>query len=145
MAMTRLEQGCSSESTEETHLEDGPNAPPNIAEKEAYHVGLILGKDGVVDLAGFRELSLGLEPHSEETLDAGGVLEALLEAGQAYLRDMRGEEVRGAEEGAENRSVLLHPRALGLRRRTPRQRSARTSATLSTSASVSRDLGAQNS
>jgi hypothetical protein len=73
------------------------------------------------------------------TLDAGGVLEALLEAGQAYLRHMRGEEVRGAEEGAENRSVLfLHPRALGLRRRTPRQRSARTSATLSTSASVSR-------
>jgi len=29
-------------------------------------LGLILGKDGVVDLAGFRELSLGLEPHSEE-------------------------------------------------------------------------------
>ena len=73
----------------------GPNAPPNIAEKEAYHIGLILCKDSVVDLAGFRELSLGLEPHSEETLDAGGLLEALLEAGQAYLRDMRGEEVRG--------------------------------------------------
>src|SRR5947209_2207450 len=86
----------------------GPNAPPNIAEKETYHIGLILGKDGIVDLAGFRELSLGLEPHSEETLDAGGVLEAFLEAGQAYLRDMRGEEVRGAEEGAENRSVLFY-------------------------------------
>src|SRR5947209_4001332 len=111
MAMTRLEQGCSSKSTEETHLEAGPNAPPNIANKEAYHVGLILGKDGVVVLAGFRELSLGLEPHSEETLDAGGVLEALLEAGQAYLRHMRGEGVRGAKEDAENRSVLfLHRR-----------------------------------
>jgi hypothetical protein len=77
----------------------GPNAPPNIAEKEVYHIGLILGKDGVVDLVGFRELSLGLEPHSEETLDAGGLLEALLEVGQAYLCDMRGEEVRGGRGG----------------------------------------------
>ena len=59
----------------------GPNAPPNIAEKETYHIGLILGKNGVVDLVGFLELSLGLEPYSEETLDAGGLLEALLEVG----------------------------------------------------------------
>ena len=73
----------------------GPKAPPNIAEKETYHIGLILGKNGVVDLVGFRELSLGLEPYSEETLDAGGLLEALLEVGQAYLCDMRGEEVKG--------------------------------------------------
>jgi hypothetical protein len=73
----------------------GPNAPPNIAEKETYHIGLILGKDGVVDLVGFRELSLGLEPHSEKMLDAGGLLEALLEVGQTYLCDMRDEEVEG--------------------------------------------------
>src|SRR6184192_4068480 len=79
----------------------GPNAPPNITEKEAYHIGLILGKDGVVDLVGFRELSLGLEPYSEETLDAGGLLEALLEVGQAYLCDMRGEEVKGGGGGGE--------------------------------------------
>ena len=44
-----MEQGCSSKSTEEAHLEAGPNASPNIAEKEAYHVGLILGKNGVVE------------------------------------------------------------------------------------------------
>ena len=55
-----------------------PNASPNITEKETYHIGLILGKNGVVDLVGFRELSLGLEPHSEEMLDAGGLLEAFL-------------------------------------------------------------------
>ena len=79
----------------------GPNAPPNIAEKETYHIGLILGKDGVVDLVGFRELSLGLEPHSEEMLDAGGLLEALLEVGQAYLCDMRDEEVRGVGGGVD--------------------------------------------
>src|SRR5437660_3766006 len=77
----------------------GPNASPNIAEKETYHIGLILGKDGVVDFVGFRELSLGLEPHSEEMLDAGGLLEALLEVGQAYLCDMRDEEVRGGGGG----------------------------------------------
>src|SRR5947209_4892368 len=78
----------------------GPNASPNIVEKETYHIGLILGKDGVVDLVGFRELSLGLEPHSEETLDAGELLEALLEVGQAYLCDMRDEEVRGGRRGS---------------------------------------------
>ena len=77
----------------------GPKAPPNIAEKETYHIGLILGKNGVVDLVGFRELSLGLEPHSEETLDAGGLLEAFLYVGQTYLCDMRGEEVKGGETG----------------------------------------------
>src|SRR5947209_14015108 len=77
----------------------GPNAPPNIAEKETYHIGLILGKNGVVDHVGFLELSLGLEPYSEETLDAGGLLEALLEVGQAYLCDMRGEEVKGGGGG----------------------------------------------
>jgi len=56
----------------------GPNVSPNITEKETYYIGLMLGKNGVVDLVGFRELSLGLEPHSEETLDAGGLLEAFL-------------------------------------------------------------------
>ena len=56
---------------------------------------------------GFRELSLGLEPYSEETLDAGGLLEALLEVGQAYLCDMRGEEVKGGRgEETGFRSML---------------------------------------